>query len=214
VTETPRLRGRQSEAARNDSAILDAAREVFLTDSKAPVSAVADRAGVGISALYRRYAGKEDLLRQLCHDGLRRYITEAEAALGDAADANGFVALATFLERVVAADVHSLTVRLAGTFAPTEEMRADAQRSGELTRRLLDRAAKSKRLRHGVVVGDLELILEGCAAIRVPDEERTKVLRQRFLYLLLDGLSAEDGGRLPGPGPQPEELNLRWRATR
>jgi hypothetical protein len=114
---------------------------------------------------------------------------------------------------VVAADVHTLTVRLAGTFTPTDEMRADAKRSGELTQQLLERAAASTRLRHGVVVGDVELILESCAAIRVPDQERTQVLRRRHLHLLLDGLSATDGGRLPGPGPQPEELNLRWRTT-
>jgi AcrR family transcriptional regulator len=212
VSEAPRLPGRRSQAARNDPLILDAARKVFLADPKAPMAAVAERAGVGISALYRRYAGKEDLLRRLCHDGLRRYLAEAEAATGEAADPNGFVALADFLKGVVVADVHSLTVHLAGTFTPTEEMRADAQRAGELAKQLLDRAAASGRLRTGVVVGDLELVLESCAAIRVPDEERTEVLRLRHLTLLLDGLSAPpDAGRLPGPGPRADELNLRWR---
>src|SRR3954449_6908149 len=101
---TSTLPGRQRQAARNDETILTAAREVFLADPKAPISAVAERAGVGISALYRRYPGKEDLLRTLCHDGLRRYLAEAEAAL----DADDPVAgLRGFLERVVLADVHS-----------------------------------------------------------------------------------------------------------
>ena len=63
------LPGRRGQAARNDAVILDAARDVFLADPKAPIAAVADRAGVGISALYRRYASKDDLLRTLCHDG-------------------------------------------------------------------------------------------------------------------------------------------------
>src|ERR671915_562143 len=77
----PRLPGRQAEAARNDQRILDAARAVFTADPNAPISAVAERAGVGISALYRRYAGKEDLLRRLCGDDQRsnrlrhRYLT-------------------------------------------------------------------------------------------------------------------------------------------
>src|SRR3954449_4193246 len=97
------LPGRRAQAARNDAVILDAARDVFLADPKAPIAAVAERAGVGISALYRRYAGKEELLRQLCHDGLLRYIAEAEAAMDETADPNGFVALAGFLEQVVAA---------------------------------------------------------------------------------------------------------------
>ena len=47
------------------------------------MSAVAARAGVGISALYRRYASKEDLLRQVARDGLARYLEEAEAAVAD-----------------------------------------------------------------------------------------------------------------------------------
>src|SRR2546423_10456033 len=98
------LSGRRTQAARNDGAILEAARAVFLADPKAPIAAVAERAGVGISALYRRYANKEDLLRKLCHDGLRRFIAEAEAASGEP---DGWQALTGFLARVVEADVHS-----------------------------------------------------------------------------------------------------------
>jgi len=203
----PPLSGRRAQAARNDEAILAAAREVFLADPKAPIAAVAERAGVGISALYRRYAGKEDLLRRLCHDGLRRYLAEVEAA---ADEPDGWTALAGFLERVVVADVHSLTVHLAGTFTPTEEMSADARRAGAHTERLLERARAGGRLRPDVVAGDLELVLEGCAALRVADAARTEVLRRRHLALLLAGLSS-DGPPLPGPPPSGGELNRRWR---
>src|SRR3954462_14351439 len=118
------LPGRRAQAARNDAVILDAARDVFLAAPKAPIAAVAERAGGGISALYRRYAGKEDLLRKLCHDGLRRFIAEASAAGGEH-DARR--AVEGFLRGVVDADVHSLTVHLAGTFTPTPEMNADAE---------------------------------------------------------------------------------------
>src|SRR6476620_5593420 len=118
-----RLSGRRSQAARNDDRILAAAREVFVADADAPISAVASRAGVGISALYRRYPSKEDLLRQLCRDGLRLYVEEAEAAVADTGDA--WEAFGRFLRRIVEADVHSLTVRLAGTFGPTPDMYED-----------------------------------------------------------------------------------------
>ncbi|GAA1031088.1 hypothetical protein GCM10009557_25270 [Virgisporangium ochraceum] len=193
---------------------LAAARDVFLDDPKAPVAAVAERAGVGMSALYRRYPGKEDLLRQLCHDGLRRFNAEAESA---AAEPDGWAALTTFLRAVVDADVHSLTVHLAGTFTSTPEMRADAQRSGVLVAELVRRAHESGTLRPDVVAEDVGLLLEGCASIRVPDPERTKQLRRRHLRLLLDGLSAGQAGRagredtLPGPPPSADELNWRWR---
>jgi AcrR family transcriptional regulator len=202
------LPGRRGQAARNDTAILDAARQVFLWDAKAPVAAVAERAGVGISALYRRYAGKEGLLRRLCHDGLRRFIAEAEAAGGDP---DAWSALTGFIQRVVDADVHSLTVHLAGTFTPTEEMGHDAQRANALAAGLVDRAHAAGRLRRDVVADDIGLVLEACAAIRVPDPTRTAELRRRHLALMLPGLADQADAPLPGPAPRAEELNWRWR---
>jgi AcrR family transcriptional regulator len=201
------LSGRRGQAARNDGVILEAARDVFLADPKAPIAAVAERAGVGISALYRRYAGKEDLLRQLCHDGLRRFIAEAEAA-GTEADGDGWTAFTGFLARVVDADVHSLTVHLAGTFTPTAEMGRDAQRAADLTTDLVARAHATGRLRPDVTVDDVGLLLEMCAAVRVPDAERTAELRRRYLALLIDGLAGS--GPLPGPAPRPGEFDARW----
>ena len=120
-----RLRGRQAQAAHNDELILQAAREVFLADPEAPVSAVAARAGVGIGALYHRYASKEDLLRTLCRDGQLIYLAEAQRALEGGGDA--WAAFTGFLRRIVAASTHGLTVRLAGTFEPTAEQMALAE---------------------------------------------------------------------------------------
>lgn len=203
------MSGRRRQAARNDTAILEAAREVFLNDPNAPISAVADRGGVGISALYRRYASKEDLLRQLCHDGLRRFIAEAETAAGEP---EPWPALVGFLQRVVDADLHSLTVHLAGRFASTAEMTADAVRSGQLVAALVDAAQASGNLRRDVTAQDVALILEGCAAVRLPDPHRTKQLRRRYLALLVAGLATGDPD-LPGPPPAADELNWRWRRS-
>lgn len=203
------LSGRRGHAKRNDEAILTAARDVFVHDPGAPISAVAGRAGVGISALYRRYAGKEDLLRQLCLSGLQRMILEAEAA---GAEPDGWVALSGFLERVVDADVHALTTRLAGAFTPTPELREVAARADGLVARLVERAHASERLRADVVAADVGLILEGCAAIRAADGVRTVQLRRRHLALLIHGLARVDGPgdvALPGPAPRPGELH-RW----
>ena len=208
MTTSTKLPGRRGQAARNDGVILQAARDVFLADPKAPIAAVAERAGVGISALYRRYPSKEDLLRTLCHEGLRRFIAEAQAVAGEP---DGWHAFTTFLGRIIDADVHSLTVHLAGTFTPTPEMHADALRSGALIEELVERARASGRLRRDVVTQDVTLILEGCSSVRVPDPHRTDQLRRRYLALLLDGLASRGSPALPGPPPDGEELNWRWR---
>lgn len=205
---TAGLPGRRQQAALNDAKILQAARAVFLADPRAPISDVAERAGVGISALYRRYPGKEELLRTICHDGLKVFISEARAA---AAEPDGWLAFAGFVERIVDADVHSLTVHLAGTFSPTAEMHADAEEAASLAAGLVVRARDAGRLRNDVVADDLALVLEACAAIRLPDAERTKQLRRRQLAVMLGGLS-RPGEPLPGPPPSHGELNWRWQS--
>jgi AcrR family transcriptional regulator len=204
------LSGRRGQAARNDERILAAAREVFVADADAPIAAVAARAGVGISALYRRWSSKEDLLRRLCRDGLRRYIEEAERAMADEGDP--WDAFAAFMRRIVDEDVHSLTVQLAGSFAPTDDMFADARWAAELNERLVARTKATGGLRSDVAPEDLSLILEQLAAIRsgvFGDGPRTRALRHRFLQLALDGLRDRAAG-LPGPPPTQEELGRRW----
>jgi len=209
ASELAGLSGRRRQAARNDELILGAARAVFLTDPRAPVADVAKRAGVGISALYRRFESKEDLLRTLCHEGLRRYLAEARAA---EAEPDPWCALLGFLDAIVAADVHSLSVHLAGTFTPTEQMAIDARQAGELTAAIVGRAAQAGLLRPGIVVADLTLILEACTAIRVSDAERARQLRRRLLAMLVTSLKAKPSAEseLPGPPPESGELTRHW----
>jgi AcrR family transcriptional regulator len=169
---------------------------------------VAERAGVGIGALYRRYGSKEELLRHLCGAGLRRYIAEAEAALADEGDP--WQAFAGFMARVLEADTHSLTLRLAGTFAPTEELWRDGETANDVTRQLLDRTVAAGVLRPDIEVGDVALLFEQLAAVRLGDVARTGQLRRRYLALVLDALHAPAAPPLPGPSPRWEEISRRW----
>ena len=202
------LSGRRAQARRNDPLIREAAREVFTADPDAPMSAVAARAGVGISALYRRYESKENLLRQVARDGLARYIEEAEAAIAD--DGDAWSAFVTFMNRILDAEVHAITINLAGTFAPDEDLIAMSARAAELNARIVERTKTAGGLRADVEIDDLSLIHEQVSAIRLGDEARTRALRRRYLALFLAGLRAGAGEALPGPPPTPEELALRW----
>ena len=211
VTTTVPLSGRRAQAARNDEAILDAAREVFVDDPSAPIAAVAQRAGVGISALYRRYKSKEELLQKLCADGLDVYISCVEAALTelDAGDDPSEV-FGGFVRRVVEADTHSLTMRLAGTFHPTDVHNEKAMRAGELNTRLVERLHEAGAIRPDLVVADLGQIFEMVAAIRFGDDQRRSELRNRYVALLLDGMRRTDAEEMPGPAPFPGEFASRW----
>ncbi len=210
---TGRPRGRQAEAARNDGMILEAAREVFMREPTAPISAVAEKAGVGMAALYRRYAGKEELLRTLCSDGLHRFIALAEGALAD--DGDPWEAFAGFVRGVTDSDVHSLTVRLGGTFTPTAELHELAAHASALADRVFHRAKAAGVVRPDLHVNDVPMIFEQITAIRLGDPERTATLRRRYVTLMLDALRVPPGAtRLPGPPPSSEEFSGRWRPKR
>jgi len=204
-----RLSGRRAQAARNDSRILDAARTVLLTDPDAPVSAVARCAGVGISALYRRYPSKQHLLRALAADGLARYIADLEDALS--ADAPPWDAYVTCLHRVVAGGGQALAQRLAGTFAPTPELNRTAERATRLADTLLDRVRRSGDLRDDVSGADIVLLLETVMLVGLPGTDRGTAVRHRYLALLLQALRNPVEAPLPGVPAQQADLVARWR---
>jgi AcrR family transcriptional regulator len=201
-------RGRYAEAERNDAAILQAAREVFLEDPTAPISAVAKRASVGMGALYHRYAGKEVLLATLCLQGQDRYLAEVRDALGAVGDP--WEAYVGFLRRIVAADTHSLVVRLAGTFTPTAEHLARADEMEKLGTQLFERARATGKLRPDVTFLDISYLLELIAKSSLDTPQRTAELRQRQLAVVIDGLAAVHAEPLPGTSPTWDEQRRRW----
>jgi len=203
------MSGRQAEAARNDQRILDSARAVFVTDPGAPIAAVAKHAGVGISALYTRYGSKEELLRQLCTDGLMIVVEQAEEAIEQVRQGQDhWQVLAGFMRKLVDADTSSMTLALAGRFAPTPEMFALANRSGELMEELFGLVRDV--LRPDVVLHDVSLAFELIAAVKVATPQRTAELRHRYLALVLDGLRAGGRPALPGPPPGWPDISDRW----
>ena len=206
------LNGRRVQAAHNDQRIRDAARAVFTADPDAPIAAVAAHAGVGISALYRRYRGKEDLLRQLCLDGLQRYNVAVEAALADTGDP--WAAFSQFMRRCLDEGTGALTLRFAGRFTATEDLHRAGDQARDLTQRLLDRAKAVGALRADIEVGDLALLFEQLQAVQAGDEQRTGRLRHRYLALLLDALHAPATAPLPGPPPGWDEISRRYTAQR
>ena len=203
------LSGRKAQANRNDEAILRAAREVFVADPSAPISAVAKEAGVGISALYRRYESKEVLLQTLCANGLETYTECAEAAL--ASEAGPWESFTGFVRAVIDADVHALTVNLAGTFTPTPAMFEQTARAVDLAGQVLERARAAGVIRADFAFTDIAMLLEQLTAVTGPSVERTRELRYRYLAMHFDALRPQAAtAEMPGPPPSDEELGARW----
>ncbi|MFI0410825.1 TetR/AcrR family transcriptional regulator [Actinomadura sp. 3N508] len=208
TTASAPMSGRKAQAARNDELIREAARTVFTADPGAPISAVAEHAGVGISALYRRYKSKEDLLQKLADDGMDRYLAQVQAALDD--DGDPWDAFAGFMRRCLDIGAGSLTMRLAGSFEVTEEMSRKGQAIHLATKRLLERTQEAGALRPEIEVGDISVMLEYLHAIRIGDDDRMNRLQHRYLALMLDALHLTGKEELPGPPPTWQELRGRY----
>ena len=209
ISPRSNLGGRRAEAARNDGRILAAARAVFLADPSAPIADVATEAGVGISALYRRYPSKEELLRELARDGLTRYIEDLRVALAD--DRDAWEAYADCLHRVVDGQSQALAQRVAGTFTPTESLGRLAGEASELAVALHRRTQQAGALREDVSPADIVLLLEMISFVDLPGPDRGRALRHRYLALALQALRAPGNEPLPGAPAADTDLTARWR---
>ena len=167
------------------------------------------RAGVGISALYRRYEGKEGLLRELARDGLTRYIADLQTALAD--DRDPWTVYCDCLARVVDGRSQALAQRLAGTFTPTPELSELATQAGRLAERLHRRVRRQQVLRPDVTSADITLVLEMTMTVDIPGNDGGAALRRRYLALVLQSLRAPGRGPLPGPPARGSDLAARWR---
>ena len=204
-------RGRQQEAARNDLKVLDAAREVFATQGwDAPVSAVAERAGVGMGSLYRRYGSKTELLQRLCVLAMEQNIAAAERSL---AMDEPWEALSSYVHACVGFSAGAFAP-LAGTLQVTDEMISTARRSNRLLTRLVKRAQASGALRTDATATDLSCVIEQFSRPSAnPDAPFDQLAQARTLAIALDGLRPEGAHPLPGPAPSGHTQAARWRAA-
>jgi AcrR family transcriptional regulator len=207
---TPRKRGPQARAARNDQALIEAAREVFITQGfDAPVSAVAERAGVGMGSLYRRYRTKEELLQRLCADSMQRLAETARAGL---AIDDPWQGLAHYIVECARFGFGALAP-LAGTIDVTPQIQQAAERAQQSIDELITRAQDAGALRADVTAMDIHLLIgrfsrPGPAPSRRAEEEA----RARLLAIVLDGLRTHDTGPLPGTPPDPRQYHAMWAA--
>jgi AcrR family transcriptional regulator len=209
------VHGRQAEARRNDLVVLEAARDVFSAlGADAPVSAVADRAGVGIGTLYRRYGSKAELLQRLCVLAMEQAVAAADDALGAA---DPWTGLAGYVRACVELRSGALAA-LAGQIETTAQMHAVARRSMTRLAEIVARAHRHGSLRPDVTALDVTWLIEQFSR-RPPDpvdadEERN--VRTRLVAIALDGLRTQDGPRpqtrqaLPGRPPSRAGYVRRW----
>ena len=204
-TTAPTLR---RDARENRNRILAAARAAFAAEGvDVPVEAIADRAGVGMGTLYRRFPTKHDLVQAVIEESLDAFVVAAEEALAEDDPWTGFTG---FVERVLELHVENRALRevLAGT-EHGHARDAVRRRVRPLVRRLIERAHADGSLRPDFAPEDMPLVFMTAGRVLEAGRGVAPDLWRRYLGLLVDGLRARGATPLPrGPLTQAQMNRL------
>ena len=193
------------DAERNRGRIVEAAQAAFAEHGlDVPLEAVAERAGVGIATLYRRFPGRDDLIAACFEHRLAEYARLAEEAL-EADDA--WTGLAGYVERICAMQSADRGLKdvLTRTFPDARTLEAHRRRGYDLLIRLIERAKDDGSLRRDVVPEDVVLLLMANAGVVQGTGAAAPEAWRRFVGLMLDGLRSDGATDIPPP-PSPRQM--------
>lgn len=190
----------RADAERNLRRVLEAALEVFAEQGvDAPVTAIAERAHVGVATIFRRFPTKDDLLAALLAHRGEQLVAAADHALAQEDAGEAFRELAETLTATQIADRGFCDAIGTELFA-----RADLQSLFDGVRKrlvaLIGRAQECGALRPEVTAEDVLFVLYGVARTGLMVERAAPGLWRRYLAVALDGLRP---GAAPLPGRPP-----------
>ncbi|MGV9878917.1 TetR/AcrR family transcriptional regulator [Streptomyces sp. NPDC003006] len=201
----------RADALRNRERIVAAAREMFVEyGPDVPLDEVARRAGVGNATVYRNFADRAELVREVVLFVTDRVAAHAEQGIATAAaDASAsFAALRTFVHAAADERIGALCPMLSSVFDHDHPDLLDArERLEQSIEDLVGRARAAGQLRTDIAVGDLMIALSQLGrplpGTACPNMDR---FVHRHLQLFLDGLMAPARSELPGEAATLEDL--------
>jgi AcrR family transcriptional regulator len=185
----------RADAARNRERILTAASEVFAQRGlDATLDEIAHHAGVGVGTVYRRFAGKEELVEALFEQSVNELVDLAEAAVAYEDSWDGLV---WFLGRAtqMQADDRGLRDVVLHSGYGRERL---AQARGcivPVVTRLVERAQADGYLRPDLVPADVPIIELMVSTVATYTGDLAPDLWRRYLAIVIDGLAAQRADR-------------------
>jgi AcrR family transcriptional regulator len=181
----------RKDAERNRQRILAAAGEVFAEAGLvASLDAVAERAGVGVGTVYRRFPDKEALIDALFEARIDEIVQIAtECAQND----DPWAALTCFLDRAVTLHGSDKALKeiVFSTAHGHERVATARDRIKPLVANIVDRAKDAGALRDDFDITDTPVIQLMLTAVIEYAGDVAPDLWRRYLAIVLDGLRAE-----------------------
>lgn len=197
-------RALRADAVRNRQRVVEAARAVFAERGlDVPLEEIADRAGVGIATLYRRFPTREELVAAVFEVKLLEYATAAEEALASPDPWTGFC---DYIEQICAmqaadrgfADVITMMLQ---TSEPAKRLR---ERGHRAVVELIRHAQEAGALREDFVPEDIPLLLMANAGVVQATRDAAPHAWRRIVAYILEACRAGNTGPLPA-APTPAQ---------
>ncbi|MEV6427205.1 TetR/AcrR family transcriptional regulator [Nocardia sp. NPDC051463] len=200
----------RADAARNQQRIVAAARELFADHGlEITLDDVAERAGVGVGTVYRRFANKKELIAEVFEQNMSEFGDAADAAL---AHPDPWQGLVQFFEY---ACTHLATNR--GFSEVVLELENDMERFAAVRDRLkptvaavIDRARDAGTLAPDVEASDFFALIHMVDALAEFSRPVNPNVWQRYMAIALNGVRADAMPRQPltVPALTDEEVEL------
>ncbi|WP_330249789.1 TetR/AcrR family transcriptional regulator [Nocardia sp. NBC_00565] len=201
ATTVPPPRRLRADAARNQQRIVEAARQLFADHGlEITLDDVAERAGVGVGTVYRRFANKRELIAEVFEQNVGEFAVAAEAA---AKHPDPWLGLVQIFEY---ACTHLATNR--GFSEVMLELEEDLQRFAELRDRIkptvaavIDRARDAGALQPDIAPSDFFALIHMVDAIADFSKPVNPNTWQRYMAIALNGVRSDNTPRRPLPAP-------------
>lgn len=189
----------RADARANRDQILAAARALFIErGSDVPIKDIADRAGVGVGTLYRRFPDRDSLITAVGQAHLAGLLDALETAERD--EASAWAALARFVGECIGSGLGGMAaalepslhaqIQLAPRLVPARTALSEA------IVRLIQRAQADGDLRRDVDPQDVALLMTVQIYTR-PQQSHTDAVA-RVVAIILRGLRARSAGPARG----------------
>ncbi|WP_328404879.1 MULTISPECIES: TetR/AcrR family transcriptional regulator [unclassified Nocardia] len=200
----------RADAARNQQRIVVAARELFADHGlEITLDDVAERAGVGVGTVYRRFANKKELIAEVFEQNMSEFGDAADAAYAHPDPWQGLVQFFEYACRHLATNRGFSEVML--------ELENDMERFAAVRDRLkptvaavIDRARDAGTLAPDVEASDFFALIHMVDALAEFSRPVNPDVWQRYMAIALNGVRADAMPRQPltVPALTDEEVEL------
>ncbi|MEU1981952.1 helix-turn-helix domain-containing protein [Nocardia sp. NPDC019395] len=192
ATTASRTRRLRVDAARNQQRIIDAARELFADRGlEITLDDVAERAGVGVGTVYRRFANKRELISEVFAGHIREFGEAAQDALTAEDPWDGLVRLFEYACRHMATNRGFSEVMLEMKDDPAR-LGYPREQIGPVVAAVMERARDAGVVQPGIEATDLFALIYMVDSLADFARPVDSDIWRRYMAITLNGIRAEN----------------------